>query len=43
MPSSDVDYFYRSRLRGEPATGIDDIHFHPTLPRTAHISLNIGL
>jgi outer membrane receptor protein involved in Fe transport len=39
---SDIDYFYTSRLRGEPAGGVDDIHFHPTLPRTARVSLIIG-
>jgi len=25
----DIDYFYTSRLPGEPAAGIDDVHFHP--------------
>ncbi|MBI3403578.1 MAG: TonB-dependent receptor [Acidobacteria bacterium] len=39
---SDIDYYYTSRLRGEPADGVDDIHLHPTLPRTARISLTIG-
>jgi outer membrane receptor protein involved in Fe transport len=39
---SDVDYDYASRLPGEPAGGIDDIHFHPTLPRTARLSLTMG-
>ncbi len=34
---SDIDYFYTSRLRGEPEGGIDDIHFHPTLPRTVRV------
>jgi hypothetical protein len=34
----DVDYreaqfFFTSRLRGEPATGVDDIHFTPGQPR----------
>ena len=28
-----IDYFYTSRLRGEPAAGIDNIHFHPVEPR----------
>ena len=23
------DYFYASRLPGEPAAGVDDVHFHP--------------
>ena len=27
--SSDIDYFYRSRLPGEPLDGVDDIHTHP--------------
>ena len=39
---SDIDYYYRSRLPGEPAGGIDDIHLHPTLPRTARVSLIVG-
>ncbi|MGR9105805.1 MAG: TonB-dependent receptor domain-containing protein [Gammaproteobacteria bacterium] len=29
---SAVDYFYTSRLPGEPSTGVDDIHFHPIEP-----------
>lgn len=39
VSQSDVDYFYTSRLRGEPLAGVDDIHFHPTLPRTARLNL----
>jgi outer membrane receptor protein involved in Fe transport len=39
---SDVDYFYTSRLPEEPAGGIADIHLHPTLPRTARVSLILG-
>jgi outer membrane receptor protein involved in Fe transport len=39
---SDIDYFYPSRLPGEPAEGVDDLHFHPTLPRTARVSLVVG-
>ncbi len=35
---SDVDYFYASRLPGEPAQGVDDIHFHPAEPRTARLT-----
>ena len=37
---SDIDYFYTSRLPGEPAGGVDDIHFHPSIPRTARVLLN---
>jgi len=39
---SDIDYFYTSRLRGEPASGVDDIHFHPSLPRMARVNLIVG-
>ncbi len=39
---SDIDYFYASRLPGEPADGIDDVHLHPALPRTARVSLIVG-
>jgi hypothetical protein len=36
---SDIDYFFASRLRGEPLEGVDDIHFHPAVPRTARVGL----
>jgi hypothetical protein len=39
---SDSDYFYASRLLGEPAGGVNDIHFHPALPRTARLTLTFG-
>jgi TonB dependent receptor-like, beta-barrel/Carboxypeptidase regulatory-like domain/TonB-dependent Receptor Plug Domain len=35
---SDIDYFFTSRLPGEPLEGVDDIHFHPTPPRTVRVS-----
>jgi outer membrane receptor protein involved in Fe transport len=38
----DIDYFYTSRLPGEPAAGVDDFHFHPVLPRSARIALIVG-
>jgi outer membrane receptor protein involved in Fe transport len=41
-PDSDIDYFYVSRLPGEPAGGIADIHTHPTIPRSARVSLHLG-
>jgi hypothetical protein len=31
--ASDIDYYYASRLQGEPAEGVNDIHFHPVEPR----------
>jgi outer membrane receptor protein involved in Fe transport len=39
---SDIDYFYTSRLPGEPSKGIDDIHLHPTLPRTVRVIFIVG-
>lgn len=39
---SDIDYYYASRLPGEPVAGVDDIHFHATLPRTARLNLIVG-
>jgi outer membrane receptor protein involved in Fe transport len=41
-PDSDIDYYYTSRLPGEPLAGIDDVHTHPTLPRTARVNLIVG-
>jgi hypothetical protein len=35
----DIDYFYRSRLQGEPAEGVADVHTHPALPRSARVGL----
>ena len=31
---NDITYFYPSRLPGEPADGIEDVHFHPVEPLT---------
>ncbi|MEW6319455.1 MAG: TonB-dependent receptor [Acidobacteriota bacterium] len=39
---SDIDYFYTSRLPGEPAEGVDDIHLHPALPRSARVGLQLS-
>jgi outer membrane receptor protein involved in Fe transport len=35
----DIDYFYTSRLPGEPAEGVEDLHFHPVEPRTVRFYL----
>jgi outer membrane receptor protein involved in Fe transport len=37
--ANDVDYYYASRLAGEPAEGVSDIHFHPGEPRTVRLTL----
>jgi hypothetical protein len=39
---SEIDYYYPSRLPGEPLGGITDIHFHPTVPRTGRVNLVVG-
>jgi hypothetical protein len=39
---SDIDYFFTSRLPGEPLAGVDDIHFHPAVPRTLRVGLVFG-
>lgn len=36
---SDIQYYYVSRLQGEPASGIGDVHFHPVEPRQLRLML----
>ena len=36
---ADVSYFYASRLPGEPAGGIEDIHFRPLEPRSIRATI----
>jgi outer membrane receptor protein involved in Fe transport len=35
----DIDYYYVSRLPGEAAAGVNDIHFHPVEPRSLRLAL----
>ena len=37
--ASDIDYYYPSRLNGEAANGVNDIHFHPVEPRTIRLTV----
>ena len=37
--ASDIDYYYASRLPGEPVGGVNDIHFHPVEPRSFRVTL----
>ena len=37
--SSDIDYYYTSRLPGESGAGVDDIHTHPNEPRAVRFTL----
>jgi len=38
---SDIDYYYLSRLQGEPVAGVYDIHTHPVQPRTARFGIQV--
>ena len=40
--ASDIDYYFTSRLTGEPYSGVDDIHTHPAVPRTLRVSVIVG-
>ncbi len=37
--ANDIDYYYASRLPGEPAEGVDDFHTHPVEPRSFRLSV----
>ena len=41
--ASDIQYFYASRLLGEPEGGVEDLHFHPTEPRQVRVTVSFGL
>lgn len=36
----DVDYFYASRLSGEPTEGVEDVHYHVFEPRQVRLSIS---
>ena len=38
--TNDISYYYTSRLPGEPAEGVDDVHFHPGEKRSFRVSLS---
>jgi outer membrane receptor protein involved in Fe transport len=37
--ASQIDYYYTSRLPGEPAAGVDDVHFHPVEPLAVRLTM----
>ncbi|MCB1231952.1 MAG: TonB-dependent receptor, partial [Verrucomicrobiae bacterium] len=37
---NDIEYYYASRLPGEPAGGIEDVHLHPYEPRQIRLSVS---
>jgi hypothetical protein len=38
--AADIQYYYPSRLPGEPVGGIEDVHFHPVEPRQARLTVH---
>ena len=36
----DIDYWYASRLAGEPTAGVEDIHFHPVEPFNVRLAVS---
>jgi hypothetical protein len=43
VEANDIQYYYPSRLPGEPPEGVEDVHFHPVEPRQMRVSLIYGL
>ena len=41
--SHQIDYFYASRLPGEPLEGVNDVHLHPVEPTSVRASVTIKL
>jgi hypothetical protein len=37
-----IDYYYTSRLPGEPTAGVNDLHFHPIESRSLRINIAIN-
>ncbi|GAB5561570.1 MAG: TonB-dependent receptor [Synoicihabitans sp.] len=37
---NDIEYYYGSRLAGEPAGGLEGIHLHPVEPRTVRLMVS---
>jgi outer membrane receptor protein involved in Fe transport len=37
--ANDITYYYTSRLPGEPAAGVNDVHFHPMESRSFRLGL----
>jgi outer membrane receptor protein involved in Fe transport len=38
----DIQYFYASRVPGEPTEGVEDMHFHPVEPRQVRLGVRWG-
>jgi hypothetical protein len=35
-----ITYYYTSRLSGEPAEGVNDVHFHPVEPLAVRFTVS---
>jgi outer membrane receptor protein involved in Fe transport len=42
VEAADIQYFYASRVHGEPLNGVEDIHFHPVEPRQLRFTATWG-
>jgi hypothetical protein len=40
--TSDVQYYYTSRVAGESGSGVSDVHFHPVEPRMLRLGVSRG-
>ena len=38
---SDIDYYYASRLSGEPEGGVDDVHTHLVEPLSVRLGVSL--
>jgi hypothetical protein len=38
---NDMEYYYATRLKGEPAAGINDFEIHPSEPLSVRLSLTV--
>jgi hypothetical protein len=38
----DIQYYYASRLPGEAAEGVEDVHYHPVEPRQLRLGISLG-
>jgi outer membrane receptor protein involved in Fe transport len=42
VKAPDITCYYASRLRGEAADGVNDLHFHPVESRSIRFSVRAG-
>jgi hypothetical protein len=40
-PDADIEYYFASRLSGEPLGGVEDRHYHPAVPRTLRLAASV--